>query len=443
LGIGAALVAVAVLALVLVPAWRSTIAAGDVTPAGRASGIASVLSATRFSVAGVAGARLALERGRGRTAVPVVSSLVVVSIGIAAFVSATSFATSLDHMLGRPDVYGKTWDTVVTTIDETQPIAGQNSAEAAAALASDPDVEAIAFADSGIPLRVYSPGGPPLGITVTGLALQNLKGSLYAPVVKGHAPRAPEEVVLGPRMIDALGLDFDPASPPTVEIALQGTEYLRAKFLVVGQAVIPPLGNFGELGFGVELGSEDHLRGVLVDQSLLPPVTDLLVRWRTGAEPESVIRRHQSEFPNLDIGDEFGTAGFADAVSFGGVKGAPFVVGGVLAALGGAALAHVIVTAIRRRRRDVAILKTIGFVRGQARRVVAWQATITVLVATAIGLPMGLIGGRTLWVQVAGNLGVLPRPRIAVVVIAFLLPAVVVLANLIAALPARTAARTR
>lgn len=442
LGIGALLVVTVVMLLVMIPAWRSALAFRRVESTARPSRIASAMAATRVSVPAVAGARLALERGRGRTAVPVFSSLIVVSLGVAAFVAATTFATSLDYMLGQPRLQGTTWDDVVSTIDETLPIEGQRSQEAAAALAADPDVEAVAFADTGIPMRLFTEKGPPLGVTVGGLSIQNLKGSMFSPVVAGHAPQAPDEVVLGPRMIRELGIKFDPDRPATVDIALEGTEYLRVKFRVVGQGVIPPLGNFGELGFGVMLGVEDHLQGATLDPSLIPTATDLLVRWRPGIDPEDVLARYEAEFPNLGMGEGIGTGKFADAVSFGGVKGAPFVVGGVLAALGAAALAHVIVTAIRRRRRDVAILKTIGFVRGQARRVVAWQATFTVLVATAIGMPLGVIGGRTLWIQVADGLGVIASPQIAGAVLLLVVPAVIVLANLIAAWPARTASRT-
>jgi hypothetical protein len=53
-----------------------------------------------------------------------------------------------------------------------------------------------------------------------------------------------------------------------------------------------------------------------------------------------------------------------------------------------------------------------------------------------------VIGGRWLWVRVADGLGVIARPQVNTFLLALLLPAVIVLANLIAALPARSAART-
>jgi len=443
LGLGVFAVAATVMILVLIPAWRaSAIARRTGAGPSRPSRAAAFFSAIGMSVPAVAGARLALERGRGRTSLPVYSSLAVVSLGIASFVAATTFADSLAVMIERPELHGKTWDSVVTTFNGVgEP--GVGSQDAGAALAADPDVEAIAFADSGIPLRVFAPRGPARGITVQGLALTNLKGSLFPPIVEGRAP-APEasEVVLGPRMIRALGIKLDPDDPPTIELGLSGAGDQRVSVRVVGRGVIPPLGNLGELGFGVFLAGEAAIVPLVTDESLVPPVTDLIVRWRPGVKPEAVVARYKPRFPQLATGEEISSGKFADAVSFGGVQGAPLAVGAVLAALGAAALAHVVITAIRRRRRDVAILKTIGFVRGQARRVVAWQATITVLTATLVGVPLGVVGGRWLWVRVADGLGVIARPQVNTFLLALLLPAVIVLANLIAALPARSAART-
>lgn len=445
LGVGAACIAAVVMLVVIVPAWRAAGAAGRArqTP-DRPSRIASLVSAAGMSTPAITGARLALERGRGRTAVPVFSSLAVVSLGVAAFIAATTFASSLDGINVRPALYGKTWDAVITSWSSGEPPEDDSVPRAtAAALLQDPDITALAFADSGIPFRVFSPRGPSRGVPVSGISVENLKGSLLAPIVEGRAPERPDEVALGARMIRELGIRLDPLRPPTIQLALQGNDDHRLPFRVVGRAVIPPLGSFGEIGYGVTLVSEENLVELLAEGDRAPVVTELLVRLRPGVTVEEVVARYKTRFPTMDEGDEISIGTFADAVNFGGVQGAPLLVGGLLAALGAGALAHVLVTAIRRRRRDIAILKTMGFVRGQARRAVAWQSTFTVLVATAIGVPLGVIGGRWLWIRVADNLGALPRPEVNMRVLVFLVPAVIVLANLIAALPGRSAARTK
>jgi predicted lysophospholipase L1 biosynthesis ABC-type transport system permease subunit len=49
---------------------------------------------------------------------------------------------------------------------------------------------------------------------------------------------------------------------------------------------------------------------------------------------------------------------------------------------------------VRRRRRDLAILKILGFRRRQVAGAVAWQATSCTMAALALGLPLGVAAGR-------------------------------------------------
>src|SRR5439155_19114712 len=108
-----------------------------------------------------------------------------------------------------------------------------------------------------------------------------------------------------------------------------------------------------------------------------------------------------------------------------------------------AALAHVLVSAVRRRRRDLAILKTIGFARGQVQATVAWQATVFVAVALVLGIPLGIAAGRWWWALFAARMGIVPDPVVPLTVIGALVPAGLLIANLVAVIPARIAARTR
>ena len=443
LGIGALAAAALTMLLAVWPAWRASrsIDVVDKAPA-RPSAIASFLSRTGAPAPAVAGARLALERGGGRTAVPIVSSLIVVSLGVASFVAAGTFASSLQTMIDHPAVYGKTWNGVIN-IGFSQ---AHTPEQIVAAIGEEPNVEALAFADSGAPVRLFAGEqghGPARGIGVAGFYVHNVKGSLFPPIVEGRAPRTPDEIVLGARMIRALGLRFDPAHPPTVRLQLEGAGKATVTLRVVGRAVIPPLGNFGQFGYGLSWSDRRTVAPLVAAFGGVPAVSDLIVRWRPGADRKAVVARVHARFPEVILGTDLASGKLADVVNFGGVQSAPTVVGGVLAALGLAGLAHVLVTAVRRRRRDIAILKTIGFVRGQARRTVAWQATITAFIAGIIGIPVGIAVGRWLWSLVANGLGVLPVPRTPVLIYVLLPPALIVLANMIAVLPGRSAARTR
>jgi len=442
LGIGGLGVVVLAMLLAVWPAWRASRFANRAERApARPSPIASLLSRRGAPAPAVAGARLALERGGGRTAVPIVSSLIVVSLGIASFVAATTFASSLQTMIDRPSIAGKTWNGVINV-----GFGKKDPDQIGRAIGDDPAIEALAFADAGAPLRLFAGQGghgPARGIAVAGFFVHNVKGSLFPPIVEGREPRSPDEIALGARMIRGLGLRLDPAHPPTVVMRFEGAGDRSITLRVVGRAVIPPLGNFGQFGYGVAWADVRTIAPLIPSSFGAPTVSDLIVRWRPGADREAVVKRANARFHEVVLGTDLSSGRLASAVNFGGVQSAPVMVGGVLAALGLAALAHVMVTAVRRRRRDIAILKTIGFVRGQARRAVAWQATITVVVAGIIGIPIGVVAGRWLWRLVADGLGVLPVPRVPLLIVAVLPAALIVLANVIALLPARSAARTR
>ena len=71
------------------------------------------------------------------------------------------------------------------------------------------------------------------------------------------------------------------------------------------------------------------------------------------------------------------------------IDATPEVLAGILAVLGLAVLGQFIVASARRRRRDFAILKTLGLLRRQLTAVTAWQVTTLTLLALLVGLPAG------------------------------------------------------
>jgi ABC-type lipoprotein release transport system permease subunit len=106
-------------------------------------------------------------------------------------------------------------------------------------------------------------------------------------------------------------------------------------------------------------------------------------------------------------------------------------------------LAHVLLTGVRRRRRDLAVLKTLGLLRSQLLRVVSWQATALAAAALLVGLPLGVLAGRWAWVLFASSAGVGSSADVPVPLVLLAIPATLILANLIAAGPGWTAARIR
>ena len=132
----------------------------------------------------------------------------------------------------------------------------------------------------------------------------------------------------------------------------------------------------------------------------------------------------------------------ATVLDFGRVTGLPLIGAGVVGVLAAATIAHVLVTSVRAHRRDLAILKTLGARGHQLRAAVAWQATIIVLAALLIGIPLGAIGGHWVWGVIAGTHGFTVEVTTPALTLAILAAGALVVANLIAGIPARSAART-
>jgi predicted lysophospholipase L1 biosynthesis ABC-type transport system permease subunit len=133
-----------------------------------------------------------------------------------------------------------------------------------------------------------------------------------------------------------------------------------------------------------------------------------------------------------------------DIRNYAGIRDTPLILAVVLALLAVGTLTHVLLTGVRRRRRDLAVLRALGFTSSQLRAVVAWQATALAAGALVIGVPAGIIAGRLTWAVFANAAGVAPQATIALPVVLLAVPALtLLLANLIAAFPGRVAARLR
>jgi predicted lysophospholipase L1 biosynthesis ABC-type transport system permease subunit len=85
----------------------------------------------------------------------------------------------------------------------------------------------------------------------------------------------------------------------------------------------------------------------------------------------------------------------------------------------------------------------LGFVNGQVASAVAWQATTFALVGIVIGVPLGLVAGQVVWRAFALNMGAVPVAVVPTGLLVALGAAVLVVANLLAVLPALAATRSR
>jgi ABC-type lipoprotein release transport system permease subunit len=107
-----------------------------------------------------------------------------------------------------------------------------------------------------------------------------------------------------------------------------------------------------------------------------------------------------------------------------------------------AALALTLIASVRRRRREIALLKTLGFVRRQLAFAVAWQSSIAVSIGVVIGVPVGIVLGRILWDLFAHEIDAVPVPSVPGLIIVLIVVGALALANVVAAIPGRMAAGT-
>ena len=141
--------------------------------------------------------------------------------------------------------------------------------------------------------------------------------------------------------------------------------------------------------------------------------------------------------------DAVGVQKPSDIRSYERVRSTPIALAVLLAVISAVTVGHALVTSVRRRRRDFALLKTLGFTRRQVSTTVAWQATTVGVVALLVGVPLGLVLGRWAWTTLADSLGTVAEPIVPALAVLAAIPVVLVLVNLVAFAPGRVAARLR
>jgi hypothetical protein len=431
-GGGAAVLALVILALAAIPAIIAAkvsevgvLAAGDFRGA-RPGAIAGALVRSGSRPSLVTGMRMAFEPGRGRAAVPVRTALAAVVISTLALGTNMAFVASYAHWRATPRLYGWNWDAIIGGAygapDATPQDIGKILARSGAA-------EAWSAGTILPTIRLSSGAHGPTQVNLWGI--DPGRGAVLPPVVAGRWPSAPDEVALGSETMRVLGAHLG-------ERIVLHTNTGTASMRVVGQAVFLELADALSPGLGV--GAGFTYEGA---KRLVPTAEErtVLVRFRPGTDVKATIAR-LDRTPPID-GIVNGPLDGTDIEIYSGVERVPLALGSLLALAAVATLAHVLMSAVRRRRRDLAILKTIGFVRGQVQATVAWQATAFTVAGLVVGVPLGIAAGRWWWTLFAGRMGIVPDPVVPLALIGLLFPAGILLANIVAAIPARIAARTR
>ena len=270
--------------------------------------------------------------------------------------------------------------------------------------------------------------------------------SVQPPVLTGHGLEGPRQVVLGAQTLLALHKHLG----QSVTLAEGNGRSVRLR--IVGTATMPTLSDIGAQH--LEMGQGAVLSAALIPAALKNPFQDQLsgpegffVQLRPGVNAAAALRGLNRIAKPLTNTDNFGVypTGVlrpAEIVDYRSMGTTPAVLGASLGAGAVVALGLTLFASVRRRRRDLALLKTLGFTRRQLGLTVAIQSTVAVAIGTAIGVPLGIVVGRALWDLFAGGINAVQQPTVPVVSVVLIALGALVLANVVAALPGRLAART-
>ena len=330
------------------------------------------------------GVRFALQRGRPPRAAPAWTAVVGTALTVAMLGFAFTFVANLHRELSQPHRYGWNWDVKLGA-----PALPDLSAVFAPVLKADPDVAAVSVA-TVTQLDIS-------GTRIDVIGVQYTSGVVIPTIVKGRAPDAPGEVALGARSMRSLHVrlgDFVNARIGLRNVTLR----------IVGTPIFPEFGDAAQLGTGAMMTYEGVNR-------LLPnaPRNTFLLRFKIG---DNVSRERALLADAVEPMPSRADARPGDLVNLSRGDGLLVLLGLLLAVLAFVMLAHVLMTAVTSRRRDFAVLRSLGMARAEVSGTVVCHMAALVSAALLLGLPIGLIAGRWTWAAFATRLGLVADPMV-------------------------------
>ena len=400
----------------------------------RGSSVARAVTSAGLPPAAVTGIRFALEPGTGRNAVPVRSAILGAVLAVVVVIATVTFGSSMKALVSHPALYGWNWSDEINGGGGLGDIPAQGVARLL-------DADRLVGGWTGVYFST---------LQIDGMNVPVMGGSPHAsvgpPLLSGHAFDGVDQVVLGASTL--VQLHKHVGDTVTVDAAGTGPTRLR----IVGTATLPSIGVAGSAH--LEMGT-----GALLSYTLIPPkarnVFDvqqagpnaILVRFTKGASSaaataslQSIVRKN----PQIqgDGGVVEGVQHPAEILNYRALGTTPAVLGAALAAGAVIALGLTLVTSVRRRRTDLALLKSLGFTKRQLASAIAWQASVAVGIGCLIGIPLGIALGRFLWDLFVRQIDAVPDPTVPTWSIVLIAVGALILANVVAAIPGRIAANT-
>jgi hypothetical protein len=437
LAAGFAAIVVLLVARLARPAWRESSAwlrrAARATAApSYGSRVARRLADSGAPVTAVTGVWMALEPGRSRRGVPANSAIIGTALAVAAFMASVTFGANLVHLERTPRLYGKTWDVAM---DLQFGVIGTGQFDNY--VRAVPGLTAWTFGLHGT-VSLGQHGG-----VVPAIGLAPGRGRLLTPtILAGRAPAA-GQLVLGTSTMRSGGLRLG----QTVDVSASGPSQ---PLKVVGRAVFP---YFGQGSFTpTDLG-----QGALVPASMLAAQAEsadgegynfVLLKFAQGPRKAADIAAFTRAVAKFCASVQQSTCVVDNQqpnglINYEPIDATPLILAGLLAFLGLGVLAQFAFQSARFRRRDFAVLRTLGLRRRQLTALMLWQITTLTGLALLIGLPVGAAAGHWAWALFADVLGISPGTDIPIGTGLLLIPAVLLAANAVAVWPARASTRVR
>jgi FtsX-like permease family len=423
-------------------------AAARQRPADRGSALVRAGLGAGLGATGVAGLRFALEPGQGRTAVPVRSVLAGAVLAVTVVAATLTFGASLSFLIARPALYGWDFNYALYSTDGWGPFP---AAQVTPILHRDK----LIAATTGVYFLTVQIDGQ----TVPAI-LSPARPAIGPQILSGKGLNDGGDIVLGPATLAALHKNVG----DKVTVAL-GPVIREATLTVSGTAALPALGDtlgiHPSLSTGAVLPVSAVSRAALDEAGPESGPNAILVRLRPGVSQAAGLRSLQQITGKYNkvvhsprtvaragptalelVANVLPVQRPAEIVSYRSMGTMPAILAGGVAAGTVAALGLALIASVRRRRRDLALLKTLGFTRRQLAATVSWQSTVVAVVGLVIGIPLGIAVGRWLWIAFAHALSAVPDPVVPAGSVVLAAVAALALANLVAALPGRAAART-
>jgi hypothetical protein len=356
------------------------------------------------------GVRFALQPGARRSPLQR-SALAGVIIAVIGVVSCLVFARSTTTFVDTPSRYGIDFDaSLELPNDNARTILDQ--------LATNRDLAAVAASHTG-PIDVE-------GRRVNASGLDALKGTIQPTLRSGALPARDDEIALGPKLLD--GLHKHIGDRVTLNTGSQ-----RHSLKIVGAALSP---TSESNAFNEEAILTPHA----VDTYTAFPAIGALVRAQPDADVDAVVASLDARYP-YGVSDESRAHAPGPVRNLQQVARLPLVLALFFAFLGAAAIAQSIFMTARERRRDLSVLRVLGYTRRQVGGVLRGVATGVAGVALVLGIPVGVVVGRFGWRAVADGLTVVPAVAVPVGAITLVALGLIAFALAVAFAPAHIARR--